>query len=145
VYALVADRFDGNAPDYSGAIEASRNFPPQYRRLAARLICENALHRGRPVTVLDLVLAVATEDFDEGLARLSLRAVRDCLVVRPESGEKLTKAISAVLAVVARTPYDGDLRNQLTRTLSVESMGLHGLAILMSIALDLAKRPQKPE
>jgi hypothetical protein len=150
VYALVADRLDGDAPDYSGAIEASRNFPPQYRRLAARLICENALHRGRPVTVLDVVLSVATEDFDEGLARLTLRAVRDCLVVGSESGEaisgeKLTQAISAVLAVMARKPDDGDLRIQLTRTLSVESMGLRGLAILMSIALDLAKRPQKPE
>jgi hypothetical protein len=151
VYALVADRLEADAPDYAGAIEASRSFTPQYRRLAARLIGENALRSGRPVTALKLVLSEAADDMDEGLARLTLRAVRDGLVVGKESSGEATSsgmlkdAISAVLSFVARTPGNGGLRNLLTRTLSVETMGLRGLAILMSIALDFAKQPQKPE
>lgn len=151
VYALVADRWKGDAPDYAGAIEASRSFTPKFRRLAARLIGENALRSRRPITALKLLLSEAAHDMDEGLARLTLRAICDGLVVGKESSgevtssETLKNAISAVLSFVARAPGNGGLRNLLTRTLSVETMGLRGLAILMSIALDFAKQPQKPE
>jgi hypothetical protein len=61
------------------------------------------------------------------------------------SQKTLGKAISAVLGVVARKPGDGELRNELTRTLSTESMGLNGLATLLSITLDLVRKPQTME
>lgn len=151
VYQLLADRLGGSASDYLGAVEASRDLMPEQRHRASRLIGENALRHGRPVTALKLLLSEVAENMDEGSARLTLRAVRESVVTGQEpSGEALTsemlrQAIASVIAVVARTPEKGYLRNQLARTVSVELMGLRGLALLMSIALELAQRPQKPD
>jgi hypothetical protein len=151
LYVLLADRLGGNVPDYSGAVGASRDLMPEHRYRAARLIGENALRHGLPVSALKLLLSEAAENMDEGFARLTLRAVHESVIAGQEpSGEALTsemlrQAIVAVVAVAARMPAKGHLRNQLARTVSVETMGLRGLALLMSIALEMAKQPQKPE
>ncbi|MCK1288942.1 hypothetical protein IVB41_34090 [Bradyrhizobium sp. 44] len=149
LYELLAGRLGGDAPDHAGALRAIGDFAPKLRRRAIGLIAQNALRRGSPVAALGSLASVAADDMDEWLARLTLRAVRESIVSGSSeegaSGAMLKGALSNVVAVVAGRPSKGRLRNELARTVSVETMGLRGLALLMSIALEGAERPQKPE
>lgn len=150
VYGRLADRLGGEAPDYAGAIEAIGGVSPKLRRRALGLVGQDALRRGFPVTALKLLASQPAQDMDEWLARLLLRAVRESIIAGDSSGEALSNdllrtAISTVLKVIARIPARGHLRNELALTVSVETMGLRGLAFLTSIALEQAKAPHTPE
>jgi hypothetical protein len=140
----------GDAPDYGAASDAARGFAPAHRLVATKLIVDHALRSGRNKVALSVAMAeVKAGEADEGLARLVLRAINATSL--PGSAEELlssdvfTDAVSFVLEVVSRTPANGKLRIELARTLATESMGLYGLATLLSITLGLARKPQKAE
>jgi hypothetical protein len=149
LYARLAELLDRDDPDFDASFEETRSLAPSNAGLAARVIAEHALRRGR----FDVILSIALSEekhassIDEDLARLVLRALRESLLADGEavSQEMLISAVSAVLKVVAMTPNDGALRNLLALTLSTESMGLRGLALLLSITLELVRQPQEAE
>jgi hypothetical protein len=150
VYGSLAEALAGGVPDYAAASDAARGFAPAHRLVATKLTVDHALRSGRNKVALSVALAeVKAGEADKGLARLILRAINAASL--PGSAEELlssdvfTNAVSFVLEVVARTPANGKLRIELARTLATESMGLYGLATLLSITLDLARKPHKAE
>lgn len=153
LYARLAELLDRDDTDYGAVLEESRALTASSPGLAAKVIAEHALRRGRFDDVLRIALSEEKHaaSIDAGLARLVLRALKERLLAggQPDEGsdaqETATAAVSAVLNVVARTPDDGALRTLLARTLSTEAMGLHGLALLLSITLDLVRQPQELE
>jgi hypothetical protein len=152
LYARLAELLGREDPDFGAAFEVCSALATSSPGLAAKVIAEHALRHGHPDAALSIVLSEEKANpLDGALARLILRAVQERLLAGGEASEQtvpqetLTSAISAVLHVAAGTPGDGALRNLLVRTLSTESMGLHGLALLLSITLEFARRQQDPE
>ena len=116
---------------------------PEHGELALMCAATHAEASGNAVDAMVLAIDLIPESrFSPAAARLLLRVMRQLFLADEVERSELDiyrLPVAGVIAHLAHDPSDGELRSLLVRSLSVESSGGIGLAVLVAVTIDLAK------
>jgi hypothetical protein len=146
-YEALATGLASPTLDYQGLARSIIAAHPVQVARARLLIAREAVRAQRYADALSVAAEAAEQDVTVGIVSTVLSALETALLTRDKNKEigldpELAQAgVLLVLRYLAHHPDDARVRVRLVDVLSAESMGLLGIAFLVSSALKLASAP----
>jgi hypothetical protein len=146
-YEALGKGLAGPDPDYLVLARSVVAAHPQQAVRARMFIAKEAIRAGRFGEALSVAIELAESDITLGVVDTLLTALEAALLIPDKDNEVgldaelLDASVSVVIRYLASHPAEGRVRVRLVDMLSAESMGLRGVALLVSSAVRLASAP----